>query len=476
MNAGRTETVDKEAPALRTNDHGRILVIDDEPIILEVLGALLMREGHQLTMKPDAESGLRVLDEQAFDLVILDLMLPGMGGLETLREIKKREPDQIVVMLTAYGSVETAVQAMRMGAHDYVTKPFKNEEVIRTVRHGLKHRRLLSENRDLRKALQGRARFGELIGKSKVMRDLFRLVEQVSPSRSTVLIQGESGTGKELVAESIHLKSGRPGEAFVVVNSGSIPADLLESNLFGHVKGAFTGAIQSKKGLFEVANGGSIFFDEISTIKPEVQAKLLRVIQEKEFLPLGAVQSIQVDVRIIAATNIGLLELVRRGEFREDLYYRLNVISINLPPLRDRKEDIPLLVDHFMVKYAAENGKQISGVTPEAMALLLDHVWPGNVRELENVIERAVVLAASPEIGVELLPEPLRSQGFKTIQPAALLEGRFSFYDTLENFEREIILESLRRVNGVQRRAATLLGLKATTLNEKIKRLKIQYP
>ncbi|HEX9426138.1 MAG TPA: sigma-54 dependent transcriptional regulator [Candidatus Polarisedimenticolia bacterium] len=475
MNGLRTEAVEKPA-MMRAGDGGRILVIDDEPIILEVLGAMLAREGHELTVRPDAESGLKALGEQAFDLVILDLMLPGMGGLETIREIKKRESDQVVVMLTAYGSVETAVQAMRMGAHDYVTKPFKNEDVLRIVRHGLNHRRLVSENRNLRKALQGRARFGELIGKSKLMRDLFRLVEQVSPSRSTVLIQGESGTGKELVAESIHLKSGRPGEAFVVVNSGSIPADLLESNLFGHVKGAFTGAIQSKKGLFEVANGGSIFFDEISTIKPEVQAKLLRVIQEKEFLPLGAVQSIQVDVRIIAATNISLLELVQRGEFREDLYYRLNVIFINLPPLRERKEDIPLLVDHFVLKYAAENGKQVSGVSPEAMALLLDHSWPGNVRELENVIERAVVLASSPEIGVELLPEPLRNQGIRIPQPSALLEGRFSFYETLENFEREIILESLRRVNGVQRRAAVLLGLKATTLNEKIKRLKIQYP
>ncbi len=476
MSATRLEAVDRLPARERTGEIGRILVIDDEPIIREVLQEILTREGHTLTVTPDAESGLRALAEGEYDLVILDLMLPGMGGLETLKEIRGIDPDQVVVMVTAYGSVETAVQAMRMGAHDYLTKPFKNEDVLRTLRHGLRHRRLLSENRTLRRALQGRALFGELIGKSRAMQELYRLIEQVAPSRSTVLIQGESGTGKELVAQAIHLKSGRPAEAFVVVNSGSIPADLLESNLFGHVKGAFTGAIQSKKGLFEVANAGSIFFDEISTIKPEVQAKLLRVIQEKEFLPVGSVQSVHVDVRIIAATNIGLLELVQRGDFREDLYYRLNVITIKLPPLRDRKEDIPLLVDHFIAKYRAENGKEVRGMTPETLALLLDHPWPGNVRELENVIERAVVLASSPEIGIELLPEVLQRQGLRMVPASALLEGRFSFYETLEQFEKEIILESLRRVNGVQRRAAVLLGLKATTLNEKIKRLKIQYP
>jgi transcriptional regulator with PAS, ATPase and Fis domain len=309
------------------------------------------------------------------------------------------------------------------------------------------------------------------------MQALYGLIEQVAPSRSTVLVQGESGTGKELVAQAIHAKSGRPPESFVVVNSGSLPADLLESNLFGHVKGAFTGAIAGKKGLFEVANGGSIFFDEISSVKPEVQAKLLRVIQEKEFLPLGSVQSVQVDVRIIAATNIDLMELVRRGDFREDLYYRLNVITIALPPLRDRREDIPLLAEHFIAKYARENGRQVQGLSPEALALLLDHPWRGNVRELENVIERAVVLARDPVLGVDLLPEGLQRAGLRTPDVSELMvDGTFSFYETMERFEREIITESLRRSNGVQRRAASLLGLKATTLNEKIKRLKIDIP
>jgi DNA-binding NtrC family response regulator len=471
------EVVAAEPGARETRDEARILVIDDEPIVQEVLGTILAPEGYRLTIVPDAESGLRALQETEFDLVVLDLMLPGMGGLEALTEIRRRHRDQVVVMLTAYGSVETAVQAMRMGAHDYLTKPFQNEDVLRALRHGLRHRRLQEENRNLRRALETRSASWGLVGKSRAMQALYALIEQVAPSRSTVLLQGESGTGKELVAQAIHLKSGRPPESFVVVNSGSMPADLLESNLFGHVKGAFTGAIAGKKGLFEVANGGSIFFDEISSVKPEVQAKLLRVIQEKEFLPVGAVQSVQVDVRIIAATNIDLMELVRRGDFREDLYYRLNVISINLPPLRERREDIPPLVDHFIAKYARENDRHVKGLSPEALAILVDHPWRGNVRELENVIERAVVLARDPVLGVDLLPESLQRAGLRTPDVRDLMvDSTFSFYETMERFEREIITESLRRTNGVQRRAASLLGLKATTLNEKIKRLKIDIP
>jgi len=456
------------------HEAARILIVDDEPIIREVLGDILAREGHDLIFVADAESGLRALESSDFDLVVLDLMLPGMSGLEALGEIRRRDQDQVVIMLTAFGSVETAVQAMRQGAHDYLAKPFKNEDVLRAIRHGLRQRRLMVENRTLRRALLGKSGSWGLVGKSRVMRGFYDLIEQVAPSRSTVLLQGESGTGKELVAHAIHVRSGRPPDAFVVVNSGSMPAELLESNLFGHVKGAFTGAVQTKKGLFEVANGGSIFFDEISTVKPEVQAKLLRVIQEKEFIPLGAVQSVLVDVRIIAATNIDLMELVRRGEFREDLYYRLNVITLNLPPLRDRREDIPLLIEHFVRKYAEENRKEVTGTSPDAMALLIDHPWRGNVRELENVVERAVVLARSPLIGVDLLPEALRRPtGMVPVTPNLLMDGEFSFYDTMEKFEREIITESLKRANGVQRRAASLLGLKATTLNEKIKRLKI---
>ena len=469
------EIVEAERPV--GADAARILIVDDEPIIQEVLRDVLRREGHALTFAADAESGLALLEERSWDLVILDLMLPGMGGLEALGEIRRKDPDQVVIMLTAFGSVETAVQAMRRGAHDYLTKPFKNEDVLRSVRNALRHKRLVDENRSLRRALLGRTDSWGLVGKSRVMQELFTLIEQVAPSRSTVLIQGESGTGKELVAHAIHVRSGRPPEAFVVVNSGSMPADLLESNLFGHVKGAFTGAVQSKKGLFEVANGGSIFFDEISTIKPEVQAKLLRVIQEKEFIPVGSVQSVQVDVRIVAATNVDLMDLVRRGEFREDLYYRLNVITLLLPPLRERREDITLLVAHFIAKYAAENRRQVTGVDPQAMALLMDHPWRGNVRELENVIERAVVLSRGPLIGTDLLPESIQKPSTRPPDVQGLMvDGQFSFYETLERFERDLIAESLKRAGGVQRRAAALLGLKATTLNEKIKRLKIDLP
>jgi DNA-binding NtrC family response regulator len=474
MSEAIAETQPATAAPSASREAGRILIIDDEPIVREVLRDVLAREAYALTFAVDAETGLEALDRQEFDLVVLDLMLPGMGGLEALTEIRRRDPDQVIVMLTAFGSVETAVQAMRMGANDYLTKPFKNDDVLRAVGRGLSHRRLILENRSLRRALQGRTGSWGLVGKSRTMQTLYSLIEQVAPSRSTVLIQGESGTGKELVAHAIHERSGRPADAFVVVNSGSMPADLLESNLFGHVKGAFTGAVQAKKGLFEVANGGSIFFDEISSVKPDVQAKLLRVIQEKEFIPVGAVQSVQVDVRIIAATNIDLMELVRRGEFREDLYYRLNVITLTLPPLRDRREDIPPLVEHFIRKYAEENHKEVGGVSPEAMALLMDHPWRGNVRELENVIERAVVLSREPLIGADLLPEPIHRQAVQAPAVQGLMnDGEFSFYQTMENFEREIITESLKRTNGVQRRAAALLGLKATTLNEKIKRLKI---
>jgi len=475
VKGARVHPSDPDAGGAAADPAVRVLVIDDEPIIRDVLQEILAREGYAIVSVPDAESGLAALDREEYDLIILDLMLPGLGGFETLKEIKRRDPDSVVVMITAYGSVETAVQAMRMGAHDYLTKPFKNEDVLRTLSTGLRHRRVLAENRTLRRALMGKTQFGELVGRSASMQQLGRLIEQVAPSRSTVLIQGESGTGKELVAQAIHLKSGRPDEAFVVVNSGSIPADLLESNLFGHVKGAFTGAIQSKKGLFEVAAEGSIFFDEISTVKPEVQAKLLRVIQEKEFLPLGAVQSVHVDVRIIAATNIDLHELVQKGEFREELYYRLNVINIKLPPLRERREDIPLLVDHFVAKYAAENGKAVRAVAPEALAILIEHAWPGNVRELENVIERAVVLSSSPVIGTELLPEALQGDRPRPLPGPVQMDGNMSFYETMERLEREIIVETLRSVNGVQRKAAARLGLNPTTLNEKIKRLKIQY-
>jgi two-component system response regulator PilR (NtrC family) len=452
---------------------GSILVVDDEEIVRDVLQDLLRKAGHEVEAVASAEDALVALRQRSRHLVLLDFMLPGMGGFEALTRIRQADPEPLVIMITAFASIENAVQAMRLGAFDYLTKPFKNEEVLLVVRNALRQRLLEDENRSLRRALLDRHRFERIIGKSRPMQDVYRLVEQVAASRSTVLVQGESGTGKELIAHAIHTKSARAERPFVTVNSGSIPPDLLESNLFGHVRGAFTGAVADKKGLFEVADGGSIFLDEISTLSPEVQAKLLRVIQEREFLPLGAVASEKVDVRIIAATNIDLLELVRRGTFRDDLYYRLNVISVRLPPLRERKEDIPLLVEHFLDKYSTENHKRVGRLSEGAMQLLMSHSWPGNVRELENALERAVVLSDGGVVDVDLLPAGLGSD--TVAGPAIYMPPDGSgLAIAVERYEREMILDALRRTRGVQKRAAEILKLKPTTLNEKIRRLKIQ--
>ena len=466
-------------PGLSSVASARILVVEDEGVIQDVLSGLLREAGYETSVVGSAEDALSVLEKDSFDLLLVDLMLPGMGGLEFLRAVKGRDPDQMAIMVTAFGSVETAVQAMREGAFHYLTKPFRHEEVLLTVRNALSQRGLLSENRALKRALSWRARDGELVGKSAAIRELQSMLDRIAPTRSTVLIQGESGTGKELAAHAIHHRSPRAHRPFVVVNSGSVPADLLESNLFGHRKGAFTGAVAAKKGLFEVADGGSLFFDEIGSIHPDVQSKLLRVIQEREFLPLGAVESVRVDVRIIAATNIDLKELVERGQFREDLYYRLNVIAINLPPLRNRREDIPLLAEHFLRRFAGENGRTLTELRPEALAALMEHDWPGNVRELENVLERAVVLGDGGSIGLDALPREIPAGGAPSgpdLSRREILAGEFSYAQTVASFEKELIEQTLTRAQGIQRRAARLLGIKPTTLNEKIKRLGIRPP
>ena len=457
------------------NAGGRILVVDDEAIVRDVLEELLGKAGHEVDLAVSAEDALVALEKQSYHAILLDFMLPGMGGFDALSRIKATRPEQIVIIITAFGSIEHAVQAMRLGAYDYLTKPFKNEEVLLVVRNALRQQLLEEENRNLRQALRERHRFERIIGKSKPMQEMYGLVEQIAPSRSTVLIQGESGTGKELVAHAIHEKSPRVKMPFLTVNSGSMPPDLLESNLFGHVRGAFTGAVQDKRGLFEAANGGSIFFDEISTLNPEVQAKLLRVMQEKEFIPLGTVSSVKVDVRIIAATNIDLMDLVGREAFREDLYYRLNVISLRMPALRERKEDIPLLVDHFLEKYSLENQKSVRRLTERTLQALMDHSWPGNVRELENALERAVVLSTSGVVDLDLLPPSLLTDSASG--PALYLppDGR-SLQNQVQRYERQLIVDTLRRTQGVQKRAAELLKVKPTTLNEKIKRLRIQNP
>jgi len=376
------------------------------------------------------------------------------------------------VMITAHGSIENAVAAMKSGAFHYVTKPFNNDEVRMIVAKAVQTTRLRRENRNLKRALENRYRFEKLIGKSRVMQVVYRFIEQVAASRSTVLIQGESGTGKELVAQAIHRRSTLVEQPMIVINSNSIPADLLEDNLFGHLRGAFTGANHAKIGLLEVAEGGTILFDEITTVAPAVQAKLLRVMQEKEFLPLGGLESRRVDVRILAATNEDIRELVAADHFREDLYYRLNVLSITIPPLRERMDDLPMLVAHFLDRYNEENDKQIEGVATEVMERFLSYRWPGNVRELENVIERGVVLAQGPEITLDLLPQEFR--GSAVLPTTAALPEGMDLGQALAGLERQLIESALRRTEGVQKRAAALLGLKPTTLNEKIKRLKIR--
>jgi two-component system response regulator PilR (NtrC family) len=452
----------------------RILIVDDEEVLRDVLETVLRREGFDVALAATGEEALSVLDEDdAIDLVILDVMLPGISGIDTLRAMRIANPSLPVIVITAFSSIDGAIEAMKHGAFHYIPKPFKNEEVILTVNKALEQRRLSSENERLKAELAEKYAYSNIIGKSELMRKVFDLIRLAAPSRSNILIIGESGTGKELVAKAIHHASPRARNAFVTVNSGSLPPELLESSLFGHMKGAFTGAIATKRGLFEVADGGSIFLDEIGNINLETQAKLLRVIQEKEFMRLGSVETVKVDVRIIAATNADLAKLMADQKFREDLFYRLNVITITLPPLRRRREDIPLLVSHFLEKYAEENKRKVKEITPEAMRVLMDHTWPGNVRELENAIERAVVLCTTDRIGPDLLPDYLRFP-VRSDQPLMFVPSAgMSLKDAVTRYERWIVLQSLEMANGVQKRAAELLDVKPSTLNEMMKRLGI---
>ena len=469
---------------------GSILVVDDEVEIREGLEALLTSEDFQVTLAETGEGGLQKLEDRPFDLMLLDVSLPDRNGLELLREIRRRDPHLSIILITAFGSIDMARAAFKSGAQDYITKPWSNDELIAHVSLAIEGRRLREENVQLKRALKQRYNFPSIIGKSEKMLTLFDLVAQVAPSRSTVLISGESGTGKELIAKAIHSASTRADKAFIPINTGSIPVDLLESQLFGHVKGAFTSAIASKKGLFEVADQGTIFFDEISTISPETQAKLLRVIQEREFMRLGGTETIKVDVRILAASNEDLMKLVREGRFREDLFHRLNVISLRLPPLRDRKEDIPLLVERFLEQFCQENGKPPRGFTHGAMKLLMDYDWPGNVRELENVVERAVVLSTHETVDVDLLPESVRTR--EIVKGVRLQLAEFlpplpgevgargisapapSLFEILEEVERRIIVDMLERTNWNQTEAAERFQIPLSTLNQKIKRLGIE--
>ncbi len=457
---------------------GSVLIVDDEEIMRDVLETILSNAGYKADLAKTGEEALEIYGRKPYDVVLMDVSMPGMGGLSTLEELIKLDEEAVVMMITAFATFETAISAWEKGAMGCIRKPFQNEQILSMIARGIRKRRNEEERVTLRQAMSRSVKRDAIIGRSALMENVFALVERVAPARSTVLITGESGTGKELVAKAIHESSPRIDKPFVAVNCSNIPSDLLESELFGHTKGSFTGAISSKKGFFEVADGGSIFLDEIGDLRPETQVRLLRVIQEREFTPIGETKPTKVDVRIIAATNVDLKEAVKNGTFREDLYYRLSVVPLELPPLRDRIEDILPLSQHFIRKYNEENAREISeNLSLEVLSLLEKYYYPGNVRELENIIERAVVIAPTDEITVECLRAEVQnpelayeraseSEGFSA--DVDLSRG-VNFYDQVRKFEMDIIRRALEQTGGHQSRAARLLGLNATTLNSKIK-------
>ena len=460
------------APAATSANTASVLVIDDEAAIRDSLEVLLTLEGYAVKMAGDGEQGLRILELENFDLVLLDLALPGRSGLELLPMIKERQPEVPVIMITAYGTVDNVVEAIRAGAENFVQKPWDNEKLLADIRSAVARHKAEEENLQLKRTLKQRYNFTNIVGKSDIMLRVFDLVAQVAPSRSTVLIQGESGTGKELIAKAIHANSPRRDKPFVPINTGAMPSELLESTLFGHVKGAFTSAVASKKGLFEVANGGTLFLDEIATMGTDTQAKILRVLQDRKFMHLGGIQEIQVDVRIIAATNVDLRQAVRDGRFREDLFYRLNVITVDLPPLRARREDIPPLVQHFLEFYCNENGLPPRKLSPDAHARA-DGLRLAGQCEGAGKLDRARGGAfLGPVIGSDLLPGHITGRSFQD----ALLEHNpnASLFDILEDIERRIIMEKLERCNWNQTDAAEQFRIPLSTLNQKIKRMNIE--
>lgn len=467
-------TVDSPATSQlgRSSASLRILIIDDEAGIRDSLETLLTLEGFQVESAPDGSAGLDLLTRHTYDLLLLDLALPGETGIDLLPRIRGLAPNLPVIMITAYGTVGNVVDAIQAGASNFIQKPWDNEKLLADIRAAIGRSQAEQEVQQLKRTLKQRYSFENIVGKSDPMLQLFELVEQVAPSRSTVLIQGESGTGKELVAKAIHANSPRRDRAFVPVNTGAVPSELLESTLFGHERGAFTSAVSAKKGLFEVADGGTLFLDEIGTMSIDMQAKVLRVLQDRRFMHVGGTQEIQVDVRIIAATNVNLQQAVKEGRFREDLFYRLNVITIELPPLRQRRTDIPLLAAHYLQRYSEENGLPTRELTADALRIMMDYEWPGNVRELENAMERAVVLSRGAEIAADLLPAQLRGQTYST----ALIEEdtQASLFSVMEDIERRIISDRLERCNWNQTEAAEYFRIPLSTLNQKIKRLSVE--
>jgi two-component system response regulator PilR (NtrC family) len=456
----------------------KILIVDDEPSMRDLLSILLTRAGYQVTTVADGEEAIGHIGKEIFDLVITDLKMPKMEGLDVLKAVKKSNPETVVLVVTAFASTETAVEAMKCGAYDYITKPFQIDEVQLIIRNALERRRLSTENMLLKREMASQSSFAQIIGASEAMQKVFDLVRKVADATSNVLICGESGTGKELIARAIHYNSARSQMPFVTVNCSALPETLLESELFGHMKGAFTGAISNKAGLFEVANGGTIFLDEIGDTTPATQVKLLRVIQEREFRRVGGTKDVKVDTRIIAATNRDLEKAVAEGDFREDLYYRLDVIPIYLPPLRMRPGDIPALAKHFLERFAMAAGKPVPMLTPEAVRVLVGHEWRGNVRELENLIERVVAIGTGPQVTDEDLRAWLHRP---TVTPVAhnganhdLPPDGLDLEELISRIEKDLLLQALERSRWVKKRAARLLGLNSRSFRYRLEKYAIK--
>ena len=454
---------------------GKILVIDDELSIREVLSNILMAEGFAVETAEDGEQGINKLESEIYDLVITDLRMPKVEGIEVLRHLSKMNVHTLGIVATAFGTIESAVEALRLGAFDYITKPFHLDEIKIVVHKAREFQKLRDENVTLRRQLRHTIRQQNLVGQSPSIQELNNLIRTIADSDSTVLILGDSGTGKELVARELHYHSPRAEHPMIPVNCGAIPEDLLESELFGHVKGAFTGATMNRVGRFQMADGGTIFLDEIGDMSPKLQVKILRVLQEQTFEPVGGTQTIQVNVRVLTATHRNLEQAVADGQFREDLYYRLNVIPVRIPPLRDRAEDIPILIAHFIERFGKTKGRTLEGFSAEAMSALMSYAWPGNVRELENLVERMVILHSEGIIEVEHLPEKFSGLGAPVAAmaggvPLEIPDAGIDFNALVDRYETQLIQRALEKAGGIKNKAATLLNVKRTTLVEKMKK------
>ncbi|MBW2600538.1 MAG: sigma-54-dependent Fis family transcriptional regulator [Deltaproteobacteria bacterium] len=452
----------------------KILVVDDDPEVLDVISDILRQAGYDVDQAGEGREAIQRVEDDFYDLVVTDLNLPKVDGMKVLQYVIDQSPGTMCVMMTGYGTIRSSVEAIKKGAFDYISKPVKSDEILLVVEKAIKFRQLERENAFLKQQLRKKYRFDNFIGDSKPIQKVFELIERVADTDSMVLITGESGTGKELIAKAIHYNSYRRDNPMIVINCGAIPEELLESELFGHEKGAFTGAHKMRVGRFELANGGTVFLDEIGDMSPNLQVKLLRILQEQKFERVGGTRTLEVDVRIIAATNKNLINAVNRGKFRQDLYYRLNVIPMKVPPLRMRKSDIPLLVDFFIKRFDKQKGKRIVGFTQEAVNALLDYTWPGNVRELENLVERLVILSDDEKIGLEDIPGSIKGKTSKveSIEVKIPMDG-IVFEQAVEEYEKKLILQALSETNWVKTKAARLLNINRTTLIEKMKKKKL---